>query len=334
MPQITDIQAQPRFNQIQNEPNEFGNTRARIASMFRDIWDTMFNTKQDKLVSGQNIRPINGQSMLGSTNLVIEGGSGGSVDVAYQELAYEFPETTWAYDPAHPHKYINITNHLTLNLTGVSNGKSGILAITKSNDAQNVALTPGIVKGDFDGKAGIQEFVSFQNVNGTIVWFVENPNKTVYRATTTATQQVIQLLNMDGSHRGFIGINEGNARMTISTISTLRVDANILEASATLHSMKYLRVQPNSASSRASHFHGLSGQTGDIISFGASSSDYGGWGSITPFGWVPKKVTTEIRDLEASTKPIKEGNVVYNTNKKKLEVWNGTAYETITSVIQ
>lgn len=37
--------------------------------------------KQDKLVSGQNIKTINGKSILGSGNIVIEGGSGGSVDL-------------------------------------------------------------------------------------------------------------------------------------------------------------------------------------------------------------------------------------------------------------
>lgn len=36
------------------------------------------NNKQDKLVSGTNIKTINGNSILGSGNIVIEGGSGGS----------------------------------------------------------------------------------------------------------------------------------------------------------------------------------------------------------------------------------------------------------------
>jgi hypothetical protein len=37
--------------------------------------------KQDKLVSGTNIKTINGKSLLGSGNLIIEGGSGGSADL-------------------------------------------------------------------------------------------------------------------------------------------------------------------------------------------------------------------------------------------------------------
>lgn len=37
----------------------------------------LYNTKQDNLVSGTNIKTINGQSILGSGNIVIEGGSSG-----------------------------------------------------------------------------------------------------------------------------------------------------------------------------------------------------------------------------------------------------------------
>ena len=38
------------------------------------------SSKQDTLVSGTNIKTINGNSLLGSGNIVIEGGSGGSVN--------------------------------------------------------------------------------------------------------------------------------------------------------------------------------------------------------------------------------------------------------------
>ena len=39
---------------------------------------TQLNSKQDELVSGTNIKTINGQSLLGSGNITIEGGTGGS----------------------------------------------------------------------------------------------------------------------------------------------------------------------------------------------------------------------------------------------------------------
>lgn len=40
------------------------------------------SNKQDKLVSGSNIKTINGNSLLGSGDIVISGGGGGSVDVS------------------------------------------------------------------------------------------------------------------------------------------------------------------------------------------------------------------------------------------------------------
>lgn len=42
---------------------------------------SQLDKKQDTLVSGTNIKTINGQTILGSGNIVIEGGSGGSTDL-------------------------------------------------------------------------------------------------------------------------------------------------------------------------------------------------------------------------------------------------------------
>lgn len=39
------------------------------------------NSKQDTLISGTNIKTINGNSILGNGNISIEGGSGGSIIV-------------------------------------------------------------------------------------------------------------------------------------------------------------------------------------------------------------------------------------------------------------
>lgn len=43
-----------------------------------DSLNTEIDTKQDTLVSGTNIKTINGNSLLGSGNIVISGGGGGS----------------------------------------------------------------------------------------------------------------------------------------------------------------------------------------------------------------------------------------------------------------
>ena len=45
--------------------------------------------KQNNLVSGTNIKTINSQSLLGSGNIVISGGSGGTQNVFIQETEPE-----------------------------------------------------------------------------------------------------------------------------------------------------------------------------------------------------------------------------------------------------
>lgn len=58
--------------------------------------------KQDKLVSGTNIKTINGQSLLGSGNITIEGGSGGgssSGSSAYAEVSHGTSDTTFELTP-------------------------------------------------------------------------------------------------------------------------------------------------------------------------------------------------------------------------------------------
>lgn len=53
-------------------------------------------TKQDELVSGKNIKTINGQSILGEGNIIIEGEGGGSIDMkvldAYMPMSRDFSD--------------------------------------------------------------------------------------------------------------------------------------------------------------------------------------------------------------------------------------------------
>ena len=58
--------------------------------------------KQDTLVSGTNIKTINGESILGSGNIVIEGGSGGTSSGgsgAYAEVNHGTSDTTFTLTP-------------------------------------------------------------------------------------------------------------------------------------------------------------------------------------------------------------------------------------------
>jgi lipopolysaccharide export system protein LptA len=46
-----------------------------------DALSAVLNDKQDTLISGTNIKTINNQSLLGSGNITIQGGSGGDTNV-------------------------------------------------------------------------------------------------------------------------------------------------------------------------------------------------------------------------------------------------------------
>ena len=59
---------------------EIDNDHLVISSSLNDL-NTRLNTKQDTLVSGTNIKTINNQSILGSGNITLTGGSGGGGDI-------------------------------------------------------------------------------------------------------------------------------------------------------------------------------------------------------------------------------------------------------------
>lgn len=54
------------------------------------IWHSNYIEFQEKLVSGQNIATVNGQSLLEGGNIVIKGGGGSDVDIFPSEYSDEF----------------------------------------------------------------------------------------------------------------------------------------------------------------------------------------------------------------------------------------------------
>lgn len=99
--------------------------------------------KQDKLVSGENIKTINGNSLLGEGNIVIEGGSGNSnnvgtyIQIYNSETLWLEPETITKLDFDNENK--NTTNGgLIFEDSGVRVGKgvSQLLIIAKWNNWQ------------------------------------------------------------------------------------------------------------------------------------------------------------------------------------------------------
>lgn len=55
---------------------------SRISEVITAI-GTALKGKQDTLVSGTNIKTVNGSSLLGNGNIVISGGSGGGIQNVY-----------------------------------------------------------------------------------------------------------------------------------------------------------------------------------------------------------------------------------------------------------
>ena len=86
--------------------------------------DTALLIKQDLLVSGTNIKTINNQSLLGSGNITIQGGGGGSVigtgSFSIDEYGHLIVELPDAVDNPY---YINASGHLIYDTSNTHNGE-------------------------------------------------------------------------------------------------------------------------------------------------------------------------------------------------------------------
>lgn len=70
---------------LNSSTNSTSTSEAATPSAVKAAYD-LANGKQDKLTSGTNIKTINGQSLLGSGNITIDGGSGGVSQEAFDSL--------------------------------------------------------------------------------------------------------------------------------------------------------------------------------------------------------------------------------------------------------
>lgn len=100
--------------------------------------------KQDKLVSGTNIKTINGQSLLGSGNITIEGGSGGgssSGSSAYAEVSHGTSDTTFELTPNTFHVWDEVAE-LNLSLGAETSGVANeyLFQFTSGSEPTTLAL--------------------------------------------------------------------------------------------------------------------------------------------------------------------------------------------------
>lgn len=103
--------------------------------------------KQDKLVSGTNIKTINGESILGGGDITItsSGGSGGASSSAYHEVNHGTNDTTFTLTPNTFHVWDEVTS-LTLNFGNETSGVANeyLFQFTSGSTATSLTLPDDI----------------------------------------------------------------------------------------------------------------------------------------------------------------------------------------------
>ena len=119
--------------------------------------------KQDKLVSGTNIKTINGTSLLGSGNIVISGGGGSSSgNGAYAEVNHGTSDTTFTLTPNTFHVWEEVSA-LTLTLGSETAGVANEFLFQFTSGATATTLTlPDDIKWANDSAPTIAENKIYQ----------------------------------------------------------------------------------------------------------------------------------------------------------------------------
>ena len=119
--------------------------------------------KQDKLVSGTNIKTINGQSLLGSGNITIEGGGGSSGGSgAYAEVNHGTSDTIFTLTPNTFHVWDEVAS-LTLTLGSEQSGVANEYVFQFTSGATATSLTlPDDIKWANDSAPTIAENKIYQ----------------------------------------------------------------------------------------------------------------------------------------------------------------------------
>lgn len=110
------------------------------SSKIEEILDSV-EGKQDKLVSGTNIKTINGTSLLGSGDIVISGGGGSSSGSgAYSEVNHGTSDTTFTLTPNTFHVWEEVSA-LTLTLGSETAGVANEFLFQFTSGATATSLT-------------------------------------------------------------------------------------------------------------------------------------------------------------------------------------------------
>lgn len=178
---------------------------------------TDYNVKdanaQETLVSGTNIKTINNESILGSGNITIQGGSGGGETVIeltqaqYDALSAYAPDTTYIITDASP---INMDDYATTATTSAISADVATLSGSVSNKVDKVNTTASTSgrkfpvwnsQGQVTG-ATSTAYARSLSINGVSKTMVQETNSDftgIYAPTSAGTQNAVLLSNGSGS---------------------------------------------------------------------------------------------------------------------------------------
>ena len=134
-----------------------------LASIIASI-EQQIAAKQDKLVSGTNIKTINGESILGEGNIVIEGGGGSSSGSsgAYAEVNHGTSDTTFTLTPNTFHVWDEVAS-LDLSFGSETSGVANEYLFQFTSGATATTLTlPSDIKWANDSAPTIAENMIYQ----------------------------------------------------------------------------------------------------------------------------------------------------------------------------
>jgi hypothetical protein len=143
---------------------------------FSDFFDQAVQGKQDTLVSGENIKTINGESILGSGDLTIEGG-GGTPTGYYAQYQDSITQTAAFANTGYPIKFrtadysngvsVVSNSRITIANTGIYNLQFSVQLENSSNQEHDATIWLRKNGTDVPGSAGFIAIVSSHGgING------------------------------------------------------------------------------------------------------------------------------------------------------------------------
>lgn len=184
---------------------------------------TDYNVKdpnaQPTLVSGTNIKTINNQSILGSGDITIQGGSGETfvelTQAQYNALTAYSPDTTYIITDATP---IDLDDYATTATTSAISadvstlsGNVSTLSGTVSNKADKASVTARAATAYYAPGWNAQGIITGEtryyrtalNINGSSVGNIDKSSNTtiphIYTPTSAGTQNTILMSNGSGA---------------------------------------------------------------------------------------------------------------------------------------